>query len=95
MLTMELNIFRFSFLQNLIEHYGSTYLQKPKNTAHFCKLILSNGPSARSVDLQKISIKFYVGNFKKALSLGALRKVTSYDHTTVSRSAMGKSKPVS
>ena len=31
-----------------------------------------------------------MGNFKKALSLGTLRKVKSHDHTIVSRSAMEK-----
>ena len=51
--------------------------------------------SARSVDLQNISIGILCGEFQRALSVGTLRKVTSYDHTIVSRSAMENSKPVS
>ena len=46
---MELNIFRSELL---IEHYGSTYLQKPsERKLHTLRTELSNGPSARSVDL--------------------------------------------
>ena len=93
MLTMELNISRFSFLSNVIEHYGSIYLQEPSERKLYTSA--SNGPSARSVvDLQNISTEWRAYSsfmwgiskdpLKKALSLGTLRKVKSHDHTIVS-----------
>ena len=76
MLTMELNISRFSFLENVIEHYGSIYLQKPSERK--LHTFTSNGPSARSVvsvvDLQNISTEWtdyfsFMWGISKRLSL--------------------------
>ena len=66
MLTKALNIFCFSFLQNFIENYRSTYLQKPSSAIK--QSCLSNGPSARSVDLQNISVEWREQEYNSKLS---------------------------
>ena len=94
MLTMELNISRFSFLSNVIEHYGRfTFKNQVKEN---CTLLHRMVPVPARLSTCKIFqlsegiILALCGRFQKALCLGTPRKVKSHDHTIVSRSAMEK-----